>query len=476
MAAQDLERLVVQLSADIKKYENALNRANGITNARARVIESRFAKMNKGIAAGFGGLATSAAAAFAAIGGAQGLKQLSDTATRIDNALKVAGLAGAELESVYQSLFAAATKNAAPIESLVTLYGRLALVQGELGISSQQIVSFSENIALALRVGGVSAQQASGALLQLSQALGGGTVRAEEFNSVLEGAPTILQAAAAGIKEADGSVAKLWQIMLDGELSSKAFFAGFQAGAPVLEQKVANSVFTIDQRLTNLGTALVNAAKEFNQSSEAGQTFGVAIDDVSRFVNSVNFDKLIRQIQVVVEQFRFGIESANDFAGAIGRLSGFDGIGRDIVNLLPGDGAQKSFFGGALTVTSTAAISDRINQAFENEVNQASDLTAEAIRKSVLGKPGAVPNTTTAKATRLPAAPQPISINDPAFAATPTTKPGGKPGGGSRGGGGKQSEFQREVEQIKERTAALQAETEAQKSVCGSIFILEEAQ
>ncbi|MNL90049.1 hypothetical protein D3C87_2207970 [compost metagenome] len=53
-----------------------------------------------------------------------------------------------------------------------------------------------------------------------------------------------------------------------------------------------------------------------------------------------------------------------------------------------------------------------------------------------------------------------------------------KPPVGSKGGGGgksKQSEYAREVEQIRERTAALQAETDAQKSVCGTIFIMSEA-
>src|SRR5690606_17610893 len=111
-----------------------------------------------------------------------------DTATRIDNALKVAGLSGEQLTKVYDALFVSAQKNAAPLEALVQLYGRASLVQKELGVSTEQLLKFTDNVAVALRVSGKSAAESSGALLQLSQALGSGVVRAEEFNSMLEGA------------------------------------------------------------------------------------------------------------------------------------------------------------------------------------------------------------------------------------------------------------------------------------------------
>ncbi|MBY5882494.1 tape measure protein [Rhizobium leguminosarum bv. viciae] len=468
MAATDLEKLVVSLSADIRKYENSLNRAMGQTNKAAKSIETRFAGLNKKISGGFNTLTAGAARAFALIGGVQGFKTLSDAATSIDNALKVAGLSGAELEKVYQSLFASATKNAAPIETLVQLYSRLSLVQKELGVSQQQIVTFADNIALALRVGGTSATEANGALLQLSQTLGGGVVRAEEFNSTLEGAPTILQAAAAGIKEADGSVAKLRQIMLDGKLSSKAFFDGFQAGAPILEQKVAGSVLTIDQRLDNLQTALINAAREFNSSAKAGETFGAEIDRTAAFVNGLNFDQIITQLQAVGAQF----ESAAATARALGEAVGLANVGKAIVGALPGD-TVKSYLGGGLVIKQDELIQDRVNDAFgdsiENAVRRTGDLTAKAIKNSVIGGGEA----TTPKGGRLPEAPKvkPISLSD--YPVAPSSSGGGSKGKGGGGGSKSADEYQREIDQIKERTVALQNETAAQECLNGIIFELE---
>ncbi len=493
--ATDLERLVVQLSADVKGYQNALNRAQGITNQQARAIESRFKKMNTALSASYAGLATSAAKAFALIGGAQGFRQLSDSATKIDNSLKVAGLSGEELEGVYQKLFAAAQKNAAPLETLVQLYGRVSLVQGELGVSSEQIVSLSNNVALALRASGQSSQEASGALLQLSQSLGSGVVRAEEFNSILEGAPTILQAAAAGIQQAGGSVAKLRQIMLDGQLSSKAFFDGINAGAPVLEQKVAGAVLTLDQRLENLRTALTNATRDFNKSSNAANTFGSAIDNMASFINSVDMDGLASDIGAIIRLLNEGATAAQNMAEWIGRISGLQNIGAGIVDALGGKDGKVSYLGGTLTIESTVKSADKLNDITAKRLDlekQIAEIKANPM--NVLGQAevrqleGRIKGLQEEAAKLAPTAVQtalektkieypstaptigsggsgkkftPIDITDPQYQVT-SSGGGGK---GGRSGRTRADEYAREVEQITKRTAALKAETEAQASL-----------
>lgn len=495
--ATDLERLVVQLSADVRGYERALARARGETTKQARAIESRFSSMNKRLSAGYSAIAASAAKAFALIGGAQGFRQLSDSGTRITNSLKVAGLAGEELEGVYQKLFTAAQKNAAPLETMVQLYGRVSLVQKELGVSSDEIINLSGNVALALRASGQSSQEASGALLQLSQALGGGVVRAEEFNSILEGAPTILQAAAAGIKQAEGSVAKLRNIMLEGKLSSKALFDGLNAGAPVLEQKVAGAVFTVDQRLENLRTALTNSVRRFNESTQAANTFGSAVDNMASFINSVDMDGLASDIGAIIKLLNEGATAAQNMSEWIGRISGLRNIGGGIIGALDSDGDGKlSALGGALTVESTVKGSQKLvdntqkrleleQQIAEIKANPANVLgqaeirqiegqikvlqeiqtrTASSIIQSTLNdKPLTYPTsapvivgggeTQTVSGKKF----TPIDITDKKYQVAPD-----KDGKSSKKWA---DEYAREVEQITKRTAALRAETEAQASL-----------
>lgn len=51
MAATDLERLVVQLSADLKGYQNSLSKARGITNRQMGQIQKQAASTGRAMTA-----------------------------------------------------------------------------------------------------------------------------------------------------------------------------------------------------------------------------------------------------------------------------------------------------------------------------------------------------------------------------------------------------------------------------------------
>ncbi|YBV97107.1 tape measure protein [Phyllobacteriaceae bacterium JZ32] len=288
--ATDSEKLFITLEARTARLERDMERGRKIMRGRLSAMERDAQRSANRIGAALSGIGSRAGAfgagvlASASLAGAQ---KLIDTATRIENALKVAGLSGAELTKVYDSLFASAQKNAAPLESLVELYSRVSLVQRELGVSGEQLLRFTGNIGTALRVSGTSATEASGALLQLSQALGGGTVRAEEFNSIQEGALPILQAAAAGIEEAGGSVAKLRKLVIDGKLSSAAFFNGFEAGAVILQEKIADAEMTVSQGFVRLQNVLIDAAGKMDDVSGASGKAGQALNTMAEIIEGL---------------------------------------------------------------------------------------------------------------------------------------------------------------------------------------------
>ncbi|MCB1393249.1 tape measure protein, partial [Nitrobacter sp.] len=299
--ATDLERLVVSLEANVTKYERSLAKAMGQTNVSAMRIETRFKTMNKNIEKSFdfSGLATRGLAALGiGLSGAASFKAVSEAAqkfTALQNSLKVTGLEGAELEKTFSSLFQIAQKNGTAIEPLTTLYSRASQAQKELKASSEDLLKFTDGISIALRVAGTNSTQAAGALLQLSQAIGSGVVRAEEFNSVNEGARPILQAVAAGLKEAGGSVSTLKNLVNEGKVSSEAFFRAFLAGMPQLEAQAAKADGTIGQaneRISNAFIALVghldkttgassNAAKGLNAIADVVEKLGGYFDAAS---------------------------------------------------------------------------------------------------------------------------------------------------------------------------------------------------
>lgn len=318
--------LYARMELRIKDFERQLQRAEArAEQGTARIGKSadRAGKQLEGRLSGMAGrLGAQIAGAFAVYAAVQAGRELTETATRIQNALRVAGLEGEALEGTYRQLFAAAQENAAPIESMVQLYSRLSLAQKELGVSSDDLIDFTSNVALALRVAGTDATQASGALLQLSQALGGSVVRAEEFNSMLEGAPTIVQAAAAGIEQAGGSVAKLRQLVTDGKVSSAAFFQGFQAGARLLEQRAAGSVSTISQEFIRLQNVLIDVAREFDEATGASQLAARlirGIGDALQYVGD-NADAFVSAASVVLNWIKSIGAAAQETAGQIASM------------------------------------------------------------------------------------------------------------------------------------------------------------
>jgi tape measure domain-containing protein len=271
------------LQTQLAKIGTSTTSVNTATNAMSRTYSRVPAQVNQTRASfvSLSGALQGVAAAYGAFQGLQGFKSLLDTSNRINNSLRVIGHEGQDLIDTYNTLFESAQRNFTSVEALTTLYSRLGLAQNELGKNSQEIMDFTDRVALALRVQGTSAQEARGALIQLTQAMGSGIVRAEEFNSIVEGAPSILRATARGLEEAGGSVAKLRTIVIDGELSSRAFFEAFMLGSEGLADLVEDNVVTIDQAYSRFYNSLFKTANEIDSSVGVTQALTTAISQLS---------------------------------------------------------------------------------------------------------------------------------------------------------------------------------------------------
>lgn len=509
--ALDETGLLVKLEANVAKWEKDFNRAiaqqqrasqrmEQIARQNARKIGDAYKGLGGTIGASFGKLAGPLAGGISAAIIARQVRNytdLADAATKMQNALRVAGLEGANLSATYQKLFQSAQRNAAPIASLVDLYSKLALTQKELGVSNDELIRFTDGVAVALKVAGTDAGTASGSLLQLSQALGGGVVRAEEFNSILEGTPTIAQAVARGLKEAGGSVAELRKLVVDGKVSSTAFFRAFEAGSDVLRQQAETSQSTVGQAFTRLGNSLVTVAGEFDQATGASEGLARAIGSLGDGLDRFDAEGFIADIQRIIDILADAEQAGTDWLNSIGNSEFFArineglGINENGLTLNPDvREAERKIAGLEREVESLqAAIENNTSLGFDNteaiarlrEVrNELAALRAEAanIPRYSFGN-----NTDTgvffdaADYVPPPSAPktEPVSIED--HPAAGGGKGGGKGGGskGKRGGGGgggasreKLDEYAREAQAIKDRTLALQTEASVLETLAAS--------
>lgn len=216
---------------------------------------------------------------------------ITDSFTRFQNSLRVTGLEGTALKQVQDRLFESAQRFGVPLESLATLYSRASQAAEELGVSQEQLLKFTDNISAAIRVQGGSVEQASGALLQLSQAMAAGVVRSEEYNSLAEGLFPVLQAAAAGSDRFGGSVAKLRAEVLAGTVTSREFFAAIENGSDLIQKRAANATLTTAAAFTTLQNALVvsvgGAAQATGAATALAEGISVLADNIDTIIPAI---------------------------------------------------------------------------------------------------------------------------------------------------------------------------------------------
>jgi tape measure domain-containing protein len=271
----DFANLVLGVdTSGLKRGERALNdttKAGGRTERAVRGTGRGFDRAGRSASvatpqvAGFGaatnatrGAAMAATRALALMGGAflavREISQASQAFANMSNNMRVLGFEGEEVAAQINAIGDIANRTRAPLNATAQLYQRISIAANDLGASQQEVLRFTENVGLALAQQGGSAAEASGALLQLSQAMSGGTVRSEEFNSILEGAFPIAQAAANAIEGAAGSVGQLRNMVIAGEVSSREFFDAILSSSEALEVAFGKTVPTVSQAMTVLST------------------------------------------------------------------------------------------------------------------------------------------------------------------------------------------------------------------------------
>lgn len=229
-------------------------------------------------------------AAMIGAAGIGAISRASDAFVTLTNQIKVTGAVVSDVTAIQERLFAAANKNGVEIGALGTLYSRVAMAGKELGISQETLLQFTDGVTAALKVQGGSAASASGALLQLSQALGSGIVRAEEFNSILEGAKPIADAAARGMDGMNGSVAKLRTAILAGTVTSKQFFDATMKGFEETKKQAAAASMTTGQSLTALENSFINLIGQMDKMTGTSKLISGGIASISKALDQAAKD------------------------------------------------------------------------------------------------------------------------------------------------------------------------------------------
>lgn len=120
--------------------------------------------------------------------------------------------------------------------------------------SSKEVVDFANLIQKQMTIAGAGTQEASNAMLQLSQALGSGVLRGDELNSIFEQAPNLIQSIADYMDVPIGQIRAMAQ---EGKISADIVKQAIFADADNINAKFEQMPMTWGQVWTTMSNAAV---------------------------------------------------------------------------------------------------------------------------------------------------------------------------------------------------------------------------
>ena len=129
------------------------------------------------------------------------------------------------------------------------IYARLRPI----GLELKDIVTVYEGFNTAAKLSGTSASEASGAFLQLSQALGTGVLRGQELNSVFEQTPAVVQAIA---KEMGVTVGEIRDLAKEGKVTIDYILPALERLRTEGAEKLTEAMKGPAQQFRNLNIAV----------------------------------------------------------------------------------------------------------------------------------------------------------------------------------------------------------------------------
>ncbi|HBF5910247.1 TPA: tape measure protein [Clostridioides difficile] len=161
---------------------------------------------------------------------------------------------------------------------------KLGILAGDAFGSSAEVVKFTELMNKAFVIGGTSANEASAAMYQLTQAMGAGKLQGDEFRSIMENAPML----ATKIADAMGKTKdQLKELSSSGAITADVIRNALFKASNEIEKKFASMPITFSQALTMM-------------KNDAYMIFSETLGKISGALQSVRFSEIVVSMRNVM--------------------------------------------------------------------------------------------------------------------------------------------------------------------------------
>lgn len=285
-AQEEMNRAIQQM--DIETANDAYIRLSNTVSNTERYIrdnvdeQGRFnQEINEGVANADNlmNVIKGAVAAYATVQTVGKVLDLSDTLTSTTARLNLMNDGLQTTQDLQNMIYLSAERARGSYQATADAVSKLGLMAGDAFGSSEEIVAFMEQINKQFTIAGTEAAGIDAAMLQLTQAMGSGVLRGEEYNSILEQAPNIIQAIADYMEVPKG---QLKDMAADGAITADIVKAAMFAAADETNEKFASMPKTFSQIWTSFqNTALMAFQPVLNRLDEIANS-----DAFQQFVNN----------------------------------------------------------------------------------------------------------------------------------------------------------------------------------------------
>lgn len=199
-----------------------------------------------------------------------------------------------ETDTIVKQIYASAQNARGSFGDMAAVVAKFGNNARDAFASQDEVIAFANLIQKQMTIAGASTQEASNAMLQLSQALGSGVLRGDELNSIFEQAPNLIQSIADYL---DVPIGKIREMAQDGQLTADTVKAAIFSSADDINAKFEAMPMTWGQVWTSFQNSALMA-------------FQPVLDKVNELANNDQFQgfvenaiELLAQLAVYVLDF-----------------------------------------------------------------------------------------------------------------------------------------------------------------------------
>ena len=217
-----------------------------------------------------------AVAAYASVQTIGKVMDLSDQLTSTTARLNLMNDGLQTTQDLQNMIYLSAERSRGAYQATADAVSKLGLMAGDAFSGSEEIIAFTEQLNKQFTIAGTETAGIEAAMLQLTQAMGSGVLRGEEYNSILEQAPNIIQAIADYMEVPKG---QLKDMAAEGEITAEIVKNAMFAAADETNAKFESMPKTFSQIWTSFQNTALMAFQPVLQrlndvaNSEAFQTF-----------------------------------------------------------------------------------------------------------------------------------------------------------------------------------------------------------